>query len=738
MKSLTEIKRNLTSFYSSIQSKVTDFSVGSVVGGLFYSFAASMESAYAEIESVKAQAYVSTATGEYLDRLIDGTFRLERTAATRSSGYVVLYANNPLPNPASVTLRYAEYDYTTGEFISGLQAATKFIGYNEQGEDGIVYALINPKNSTVTDAVNKLIILNRSVQYLILPVASVIAGSASRVREGGIYSFPSPPAGLTGVLNTKTPGKVFFSSQQSVSGSPFFSRFTEILGYDNTASSFSVINAYNFSKTGVLEITGNTSQSKTLVGTYTENQNGTGEFRQYGLLFPYTEAGTYNITLALPVENSLDSVPQTTVLSSGEVKTLTLHSFSYDGVTYTNLYNGTFDTVIKNFITSKLVDGLRVRQRPDQISDALIFDPDAVLDSSYELVESAVISGGTDVATDAEYRESLRKYLASLAKATRPALEAGALQIPGVTFARTLPSTLAPRGSAILLASDNSGTLPSGLVRRIRESLDENWKAAGINVIVRAPDLIKVHVTLSVVLEPGVFSSSITQKIAPTLASYFESKDPGDSLRYSEILAAISSIAGISNVYNLILSKELTTGTYFENKSSYDSKLLFSISSSGLTNDYPADSGFAGINGSPINLVSGVVVQALNVATADGILYQSTVGNPQILLGDAEVLSDVYQSLFVDTSSTTSERYIETALVSIAATEMGEDEKLYLLSYLISEPLLPSDTSTYPFDPDVIIYSDIRDYDSKVVEVFRQNSVTLGTIATPVVGIKYV
>ena len=105
MKSLTEIKRNITSFYSSIQSKITDFSIGSVVGGLFYSFSASLEGAYTEIDEVRDQAYISTATGEYLDRLINGTFRLERTPATRSVGYVVVYSNSPLPNPENVSLK---------------------------------------------------------------------------------------------------------------------------------------------------------------------------------------------------------------------------------------------------------------------------------------------------------------------------------------------------------------------------------------------------------------------------------------------------------------------------------------------------------------------------------------------------------------------------------------------------------------------------------------------------------
>ena len=387
MKTLGEIRRNIISFYSTIQDKVTDFSVGSVVSGLIYSFSAALETAYAELEEVRNQAYISTATGDYLDRLIEGTFQLPRSQDTRAVGYVVVYGEAPLNNFANIELRYAEFDYDTGEFIAGMQSATKFVGYNVQGDEGVVFSLIQPRNTTVINPDTSLIELSKPAQFLILPVASINKGSEANIREGGIYSFPSPPPGLTGVLNTSNPGAVFFSSQQAVSGSPFYSRFTEVMDYDNELSIFTVLNAYNFSTTGFVEFKYDVTRSKNILATYSEFPGGTGLTETAGLVFEYIDATSNTITLKNPIENAANIVPTLKLASGNQTKTLTLDSFEYDGTVYTNNHDGTFDTTLRNFIET-FSDGLLVEQRALQVNPDLIFDPDSVLTDDYRITST--------------------------------------------------------------------------------------------------------------------------------------------------------------------------------------------------------------------------------------------------------------------------------------------------------------------------------------------------------------
>ena len=737
MKTLGEIRRNIVSFYSTIQDRVTDFSVGSVVSGIFYSFSSALEAAYRELEEVRQQAYVSTATGKYLDKIIDGTFQLKRNPATRSVGYVVVFGDSPLTNFADIQLRYAEYDYNTGEFVSGSESSTKFVGYNVQGDEGIVYSLIQPRNPEVLDTDTRFIVLDRSVQFLILPVASILKGEQANVREGGIYSFPSPPPGLSGVLNTRNPGAVFFSSQQAAAGTPFFSRFTEVLGYNNTTSSLSTLNAYNFSRQGFLEFRSDRTRQKPIVALYSELPGGGGLTKQAGLIFEYIDAATNNITLKLPIENSLGEVPTIEVLDGNEVKTLTLDSFTYDGDTYTNPHDNTFDETLRQFVED-FEDGLLVEQRSTQVRAELVFDPDSVLTANYRIPDSSMVSGATDRDSDAEYRDQLRLYLSSLSKATNSALEAGSISIPGVSFSKTLPSSMSPRGSAIVLASDDNGLLSPSLKTTIKERLNEEWKAAGINVIVKSPELLQTNVTVTVRVEPGVFVNSVTQQINLTVEEYLRAKLPGESVRYSDLLEAISNIGGVINVFNMVITKQLTDATYQEYKAQYDEAVLVKASTSGIIEVVEVDPVNAGDS---IFYDSGTYTIEPDLSVANAIVYTNDgVGGLEILVGDAEVLNDLYQSLVVDTllEADNVEFFRDAILTHREAIFNSVEEAIYFLSYILGEAFVTLPSENYPIDVDNINYQHIQDYNASEVEIFRANTVTINNLVYPLIGIKYI
>lgn len=735
MKTLGEIRRNIISFYSTIQDKITDFSVGSVVSGLFYSFSSALESAYAELESVRQQAYISTATDKYLDKLIDGTFQLKRSPATRSIGYVVVFGEAPLTNFPDIQLKYAEYNYDTGEFVSGSESSTKFVGYNVQGDEGVVYSLIQPKNQEVIDEITKFIVLDRSVQFLILPVASILRGEKANVREGGIYSFPSPPPGLSGVLNTSNPGSVFFASQQAVSGAPLFSRFTEALDYNNSTSAFSTLNSYNFSNTGFLELKSDRTRQKPINAVYSETAGGGGLTRQAGIIFEYIDASTNSITLKLPIENSLNQVPTIEVLDGTEVKVLTLDSFTYDGDTYTNLYNDAFDDTLRVFVEG-FTDGLLIEQRSTQVSAELIFDPDSILTANYRIPDSAMVSGATDKDSDADYRDSLRLYLASLSKATNRALESGTFSIPGVSFAKTLSSSMSPRGSAIVLASDDNGFLSPTLKNAIKESLNNEWKAAGINVIVKSPELLSTNATMTIRVSPGVFTNSVTQQVNLTVEEYLRAKVPGESIRYSDLLEAVAEIGGVVNVFNMVLTKALTDDTYQQYKAQYDEALLVKASTSGIieiSEDAPVDAGDSILyNGATYTVEPDLSLANAIVYSDDGL------GGLEILVGNAAMLYEIYQVLVLNPEAVSAEFYRNVILSYWRDMFSTQGDLIYFLSYSLGEPFVTLPSSNYPIDVDNINYQYIRDYTAEEVEIFRVNTLTLDNNVYPIVGIRYI
>lgn len=739
MKTLGEIKRNIVSFYSTIQSKITDFSIGSVTSGIFYSFSAALESAYEELESVRQQAYIATATGEYLDKLIEGTFQLPRSQDTRSVGYVVVFGEAPLTNFNDIELRYAEFDYESGEFIGGSQSSTKFVGYNIQGDEGIVFSLIQPRNTAVIDTDNRLITLDRSIQFLILPVASMIRGDKANVREGSIYSFPSPPPGLSGVLNTSNPGAVFFSSEQTISNSPFYTRFTEVISYNNTSSSFSVLNAYNFSKVGFVELKSDITRQKPIIATYSEFPGEIGETYSGGLVFEYIDASTTNITLKLPIENSLNEVPTVKTTVGQLVKTLTLEKFIYDGVTYTNPHDDTFDETLRDFVEN-FPDGLLIEQRANQISPELIFDPDSVLTSDYRLISTANVSGASDGDSDAEYREALVKYLAGLSKATDSALEAGTLQIPGITFAKTLPNYMSPRGSAVVLASNENGFLTNAMKYSIKTSLDDEWKAAGINVIIKAPELLSTNATMTIRLESGVFAPSVTQQVNITIEEYLKNKNPGDSLRYSDLLEAITQIGGILNVFNMVLTKGLTDAVYQEYKAQYDEALLVRASNLGIIEVSDTSHGLTPGTYLDFNTTTLEYTVESDIEDANALVYSVVdANNFEVLTGNLEILDSIYQLLVIDSLETADNvEYFTSVIIDHKEIFTNDSEFLYFLSYVLGEPFVSLPSNNYPIDVDNINYQYIRDYEASEIEIFRVNNLTIGTEVRPLIGIKYI
>lgn len=738
MKTLNEIKRNIIAYYSRIQNRVTDFAVGSVVHDIIFSFSAALEDIHRELADIEKQAYISTATGAYLDKLIDGTFQLKRSPATKSIGYVVVYGDSPLPNPGSVKLRYADFNYSTGEFTGGLQGATKFIGFNNQGDDGIVYALIQPRNLGAVLPNERLINLGgRNVQYLILPVASVLSGQQTNIIEGGITSFPSSPPGLGSVLNTSNPGLVFFSSGQPLSSAPFYSRFTEMLSYNEGV--MQVVNAYNFSPRGHLEITRDVNE-KAISGIYSDVPIGApnATTRQAGLIFEYISQDTSSLTLKDTILGS--PIPFIQVNEGGVLKKLILRSFSYDGTTYTypstgnaaadeTAYKGTINT----FVSTN--DGLIVTQRPDQISETLVFDPDNILTSDYHILDSNMVSGGVDAAGDEEYREALRKYLNSLARATPSALEAGALQISGITFAKTLPASLVPRGSTILLVSNDDGVVSAGKRYEVKQELDQYWKAAGVNLIVSSPELIKTHVSMVIRPATGALQSTTYNQVASALDTYLRTKNPGDSIKYSEILARLNEISSVENVFNLLVLKDLSIDTYTNFKGEYDFELLSELATGTLevTQASPALT-----VGSAVKLVSGHYEDTYpGDSQAVGVVHDAVGDDYFLLLGNAAKLHSMYQTLG---DTFTPEDFKAVAYSFKDSLAVNDYEFLYLASYLFSEPLDPLwEEVPYPVNPLEIEYKFVKDYRASAMQIFRLGTTQLTTDKiSPVVGIKFI
>jgi hypothetical protein len=569
-KSISQIQSEISNFYLSIQNEITDVSTGSVAGGLIYAFSVALKDLYDNLGELERQAFIATASGRYLDLLIEGGFFLERPGSTRSTGYVLVYSDDPIVDPTLVGngLICADYDFETEEFTSDISGATKFTGTNAFGSNSVSYVLIKPKNSLFVrrDALGRTVIdlRGKNAQYLLLPVVSVLKGTQVNLQEGSLNTFSNPPSGLRYVLNISNPGQIIFDFG-GVSTAPLYSRNTTLLSYSTALSRMRVVNAFNFSSLGFLEITYRTDFPTRLIrGTY---RSSIGEEINAGIVYQYESKTQTSISLQ---ENN----PFVLRFSENLLTRYDLINFTYNNIAYyrENTDNWAADTnttlsdgtaigpstfVPDNAFFPKFfgVDSWVVQQRKEQVSEDIIFDPDNVLTDSYSIKEGLRLSAAADRFNDDQYKRYFSQYINSLPRGTNAALEFAALQVPGITFAKTVPAEELPVGTAVLLASADNGQLSADRKQAVYNFLKNDWVSAGVDLFVKAPELLEFTLSVTVTLDDIVFENSVKDAINISVANYLRSKLPGDEIKYGEVYSIISNIAGVRNVSELIIGK---------------------------------------------------------------------------------------------------------------------------------------------------------------------------------------
>ena len=581
-KSISQIRDEISNFYLSIQNEITDVSTGSVAGGLIYALSVALKEVYDDLDDLERQAYIATATGRYLDLLIEGGFFIPRVESSRSTGYVIVYGDSIISDPEAVGRRLicASYDYETGDFVSGLSGSTKFAGSNRFGSGNVVYSLIQPKNSAYykydSDGQIYLDLKNKQAKYFILPVASVLKGTQVNLNEGALSEFINPPNPLRYVSNVSNPSNIILNSS-GVSSAPLYSRNTSVTSFLQSTNTISVVNAFNFSSKGFIDISYKADFPTRLIRAI--YNDGSGNEISGGLFFEYSSKNQTSIKLK-------SSNPYLFNYENNVFSTYNISSFSYrsSNNTVTYYYDSDNDewTASENvtlasgdaigpstpitateFANASSIffrmffgsDPWVVQQKQDQVSSDIIYDPDSALNEIYEIKDNFKLSRARDRMTDEQYRGYFRNYLNGLPRATKSALEFAALQVPNITFAKSVPEIDSPTGAAVLLASGEDGQLSQSLKSELINYLKDDWVASGVTLIVRPPDLVNLQVSVSVSITNDSLKNSVISGISSSISSYIQSLNPGDEVRYSSIYSLISRISGVKNVSNLIIGK---------------------------------------------------------------------------------------------------------------------------------------------------------------------------------------
>jgi hypothetical protein len=218
--------------------------------------------------------------------------------------------------------------------------------------------------------------------------------------------------------------------------------------------------------------------------------------------------GTFVGVLVIPAGTSVSgSVNGTSVSVTTDAEAQMLADESTVDVDATVTVTGTGGNIDAEVLTS--ID--------DEIDDA-----DATVTNPDRFV------GGRTAETDDEFRVRIRRYFQTVQRATVSALVYGATQVGGVQYAAVDESFIDPQdgGYVLVVIGDPDARANDALVADVEAEL-ENWRPAGVHVVVEAAEREEIEVAVTIRVTSGVDTSALADQIRAALLAYSDARNPG-------------------------------------------------------------------------------------------------------------------------------------------------------------------------------------------------------------------
>lgn len=170
-------------------------------------------------------------------------------------------------------------------------------------------------------------------------------------------------------------------------------------------------------------------------------------------------------------------------------------------------------------------------------------------DSAILVTNEEPASGGRDVESDSSLRERARQFFATARRGTIPAIEFGALQVPGVESATANeeldPESGLPTGRITLSIADRNGQSNSVLATAVVEILRE-YRAGGIivDVLTTQPEYLEIAYD-GLQFRSGTDTRVAVQQIKNLVVAAVNLLVPGQPLERSLLFALARSVPGV-------------------------------------------------------------------------------------------------------------------------------------------------------------------------------------------------
>lgn len=171
--------------------------------------------------------------------------------------------------------------------------------------------------------------------------------------------------------------------------------------------------------------------------------------------------------------------------------------------------------------------------------------PQLLWDSTLEVTNPTTTAGGEDAEDDETFRARIRDFWRTARRGVLAAIEFGAKTVEGVVSAQAIESlteTGAPARVVNLYIADSSGVSSDALAEEVRVAL-EDYRAAGIAVLIVTSIPLIVDIELALTFKAGVDTKTLTDEVVAAVVEFVNSIPVNGPLYRAQLFSVLQRFA---------------------------------------------------------------------------------------------------------------------------------------------------------------------------------------------------
>jgi len=215
---------------------------------------------------------------------------------------------------------------------------------------------------------------------------------------------------------------------------------------------------------------------------------------------------------------------------------------SLTGIEFLTITTATFAAgdLSQTAIARSVLAGVVTKVGRNQVR--IIREPGLLFDSTIQVTNDDPSAGGEDRQLDEDAKENARAFWTAVRRGTLSAIEYGAKQVPGAVSAQAVESFDGrgmPARVLTLYVADSSGIANEALGASVSANLEE-WRAAGIAVIMSTSTPQIVDIKLRLTFRAGVDTSSLTEQVIAAVVELVNGLKVNETLRRADLLGVLT------------------------------------------------------------------------------------------------------------------------------------------------------------------------------------------------------